>query len=898
MFERWRAGFAALGVVLSLAACGGGGGGGGDDLEIRLSQTQFTLQPEEGQTASTTLTATISGEYDGEIYVGATATTDAIAGVDISFDETHAYLTAYTAPGLAMGTYTGRLQVLVCADENCNKQIGGSPFNVDYTIDVRPGFKALPQSVSVSYTSGAVAPTTAVAVQLPDGVSGFSAAPSHDWLEVTDLSAAGFGVRPRVGMSSGTYLAQVELSAEGRYLTVPVTFTVAAPSGGEHGLELQTSSATLVATEGGDGTPFTLRFSPPTWDSEVTTETMYEGAASGWLRVTPSAEGMTLVADGAALSQGTYTAWLRLRYVDWGGNSSLIDVPVALTVGAGMVRPADQVVSVSGTTTVEQLAGRAPIDITAGPVRAWNATTDASWLKIDTPTGQTGGELRFHVDVAGLAALANGSSHAAQVTVTPQPSNIAAVTFQVVLDKNLPEVRAVAPFAQPSGRPNTVIVRGTGLNAVGSMGTQIRVGNLSDFSLSVLNDRELRVTLSAATPVGSHEVAITNALGLAMPSKPVQVFAPQTHTFAKLPHTGIKRGVLLDPVRQSVYTANATSGSVLAWKQDGAGNWERTARSLPALADIGLSTDATSVVATSTSGTLYLLDPATLATQSSHVLAGGLLQPTARTGLAVTNDARVWVTQSDYWGTPYTFDLASKTFSPVDTGHLSTTFHYGPWSHVSRNGERLVMTQSSSVSPAPPMLYLDAKDGVLKENPAGLEFFYQISQSDDGGRLMLHAYEVYDSEFALIGQVPAVETGYYVVAGALSPDGRRAYLLAYSEYQKQTVKPRVYVLDTSAPPAGGSILPVVGSFDLDDYATCTDGGWEQCPGNTEMVVSADGRTLFAAGHTAVLVAPIPGAHQSAQGSSPGTRRSLVQRRAAKAAAPASTPVSKPKRWVR
>lgn len=895
MFKRWKAAWAALGLVLSVAGCGGGGGGGGDDLEIRLSQTAVTIQTEEGQPGSVTLTAAISGEYDGDIYVGAVANTDAITTVDISFDETHAYLTAYASSELAMGTHAGRLEVRVCADVNCSRQIGGSPFHVDYTVDVRPRLKATPESVTASFVSGSVAPVTPVVVQLPDGASSFSATSSHDWLEVTGVTTSGFSVRPRVGLSSGSYAADVSLVAGARSTRVPVTFMVEAPASGEHDLELQTQSATLVTTEGGVGAASVVRFSPPTWDDEVSTETVYDTSASGWLSATRTAEGVELVADASALSQGTYTATLRLRHVSWRANVNTYEVPVALTVGAGLVRPADRVVSVLGTTTASQLSGSAPIDMATGPARAWSATTDASWLKLDTQSGQTGSDLRFHVDLAGLAALTNGTSHAAQVTVTAQPATITPMSFQVVLDKNLPEVRSVAPFAQPAGRANTVIVRGTGLNAVGSVGTQITVGGLSDFALSVQNDRELRVTLSAATPAGSHLISIANALGLAMPAKPVEVFAPQTHAFAKLLHTGVKRGVLLDPVRQSIYTVNGTAGSVLAWQKDGA-NWVRQSRSLPALGDIGLATDASSLVATSTSGTLYLLDPDTLATKSSHVLSGGMLQPSARTGLAVTNDARVWVTQGDYWGTPYTFDLASRTFSPVPTDGLWTTFHFGPWSHASRNGERLVMTQSSSVSPSPLMLYLDAKDGVLKENPAGLDFFYQISQSDDGGRLMLHSHEVYDSDFALIGRAPSPEAGYYTVAGSLSPDGRRAYLLAYSENQKQTVKPRVYVLDTSQPPAGGSVLPVVGTFDLDDYATCTDGGWESCPGNTETVVSADGRTLFVAGHTAVLVAPIPSAHQSAQGTSPATRRSLLQQRRAAAKAPA--PPALPQRWVR
>jgi hypothetical protein len=48
----------------------------------------------------------------------------------------------------------------------------------------------------------------------------------------------------------------------------------------------------------------------------------------------------------------------------------------------------------------------------------------------------------------------------------------------------------------------------------------------------------------------------------------------------------------------------------------------------------------------------------------------------------------------------------------------------------------------------------------------------------------------------------------------------------------------------------------VGFVDLADYPTCRIDAYE-CSTRTLLTVSADGRTLFAAGNAAVLAVPIP-----------------------------------------
>ena len=67
--------------------------------------------------------------------------------------------------------------------------------------------------------------------------------------------------------------------------------------------------------------------------------------------------------------------------------------------------------------------------------------------------------------------------------------------------------------------------------------------------------------------------------------------------------------------------------------------------------------------------------------------------------------------------------------------------------------------------------------------------------------------------------------------------------------------PRVYVLDTSGD-VGDTAVPVLGFFELQDYPNCID-VLPGCAIRPPMAISLDGRTLFIAGESRFIVAPIP-----------------------------------------
>src|SRR5687768_8262098 len=134
--------FQKLPVVLLamclLTSCGGGGGGGGSSSGggggggIRFTPDRTTVEfaYDEGvsfmPTSSVTVTAT--GSFNGTLYIGAVADGQGIdPNIQTSISGQSATFSIQARSGLAVGTYTGRIQLLGCSDQACTNQIGNSP---------------------------------------------------------------------------------------------------------------------------------------------------------------------------------------------------------------------------------------------------------------------------------------------------------------------------------------------------------------------------------------------------------------------------------------------------------------------------------------------------------------------------------------------------------------------------------------------------------------------------------------------------------------------------------------------------------------------------------------------------------------------------------------------------
>jgi hypothetical protein len=275
-----------------------------------------------------------------------------------------------------------------------------------------------------------------------------------------------------------------------------------------------------------------------------------------------------------------------------------------------------------------------------------------------------------------------------------------------------------------------------------------------------------------------------------------------------------------------------------------------------------------------TSSTLAMLDPTTLANEGSGTGPGQLLPGSFYSGggLPATNDGRYWAGS----GSMEYFTLTGPSSWTVTTFATNpVNFMGGPFYEASRDGERLIITQTDSLEPGPPMLYMNAADSVLRTNPAGLTASNHVSMSEQGDRALFYETELRDAAFSLIGSVtlPAGATqqeSYGVILGLVTPDGSRVYVLAYRNDAGDPtlgITPRVFVFDaTTVQPS----LNLLGYFDIADY-----------PGiGTPLAgaISLDGRTLFMAGTSNLVIVPVPSTLSTVMSASPGVSAKVQRHR--------------------
>jgi DNA-binding beta-propeller fold protein YncE len=300
--------------------------------------------------------------------------------------------------------------------------------------------------------------------------------------------------------------------------------------------------------------------------------------------------------------------------------------------------------------------------------------------------------------------------------------------------------------------------------------------------------------------------------------------------------------------------------------------WVADSVALPGADMAALSPDGKLVVATSTtSNSVVLFDSATLANRgtytTSKVGAGG---PYLAPRLGVMNDGRAFFQGGPTDGLTY-FDLYSRSFGSI-AGNYS--FNGGPWFNVSGDGSRMLIVQSAGGTPAPPMLYMNSTDTAAKANPAGLTYWYDATQSLRGERFVDDNLQVWDHDFTLIGILRIPGTGnYFARLPVLSPDGQRAYVLAYAD---PSSAPRVYVFDTSTKVTSSTGLPLLGYFTLADYPSCnTDLFDSNCTPSLRGTISPDGKTLFFIGDTKLVVTPIPALTASASATDVSSKMRLT-----------------------
>ncbi|HEX5461552.1 MAG TPA: IPT/TIG domain-containing protein [Steroidobacteraceae bacterium] len=593
------------------------------------------------------------------------------------------------------------------------------------------------------------------------------------------------------------------------------------------------------------------------------------GLASSIPIVISGMTGTAQISVASGLAPGNYSGQLDLLACSDSacahqlGNSPVV-ISYSVTVNGVLVRPADAAVDVGGETTTADLSGSTIINVSGGPALGWSASSSAPWLVLTNSSGLTGGSLNYSIDPSALGLLPNAMESSAQVTIVPTSGGSkASVSFNVNLNKNLPQITSVAPYVQLTGQTARVILRGSGFSTVASLAARLSMQDATISSLTLVNDTEVIAQFAPLT-VGTHTVSVSNALGMQTATATVVAMDAPVYAYAAIPTQGSLRSLAYDPERGSVYAANTTAQEFMSFHYAG-GAWTVTSAPAVGAYDVGLSVDGSTVVAVSGTpsglgSTIQRLDPLTLMPVDSTTIMNGMVPgfDTLGFGIPTTNDGRTWLPTGDMsFVTPQS--LTPTPFTPPPSS-VRTDFYGGPWFAVSRDGERLIITQSASVSPAPPMLYMNAADSVIRQNPAGLTYSYFFSLSETGDRVLFDNTTLRDGSFNLVGAatIPTLagQPSYYAVNGQVTPDGSRVYVLAYTNaiYNDPSLTPRVFVFDaTTAQPN----LTFLGYFDIPDYPGCAP--YESnCVSNTVTgAISLDGRTLFFGGEHYLVVAPVP-----------------------------------------
>jgi hypothetical protein len=856
-------------AALALVSCGGGGGGGGgsssggNGLQFSADTSALTFDVNPGvPTPSQTVTITATGNYSDTIYVVATATGQGLAAsIPITVSGRTARAVVSADESLPPGTYTGKLNLMACSDAACKSQIGNSPLVLSFTVNVHAPLQLSPTSLVANATSGSGV-SQVVSIQLPSGASSASATVTSGagFVTVNFTTATGLTVT-LASLPSGTYTGSVTIVAGSSSAVLPISYSVSPPPGGDVPMAVAPGSLTMNTVENGL-TSTTLAVTPPSWNPQVTATVEYPaGAASGWLSTSAVAGGFQVNANATGLLAGAYTATVR---VHGAYPATDILVPVALTVGPGLVRPADVLVNVNAESTSAAFSGSVPVTLAAGPAVNWTASANVPWLGFTKGSGTTGQSLVYQIDAAQFAALANAAQYPATITLTPASSTMTPVSFSLTLSKQLPQITSLAPYTQVAGQTARVVLRGSGFSGITNPSARVLIQGSTPASVSVVNDTEMVANFNALS-AGNHVVSVSNALGLATSTRPVAAVTPVPHTYAATPTGANIRTLAYDAEREAVFAANSDANTIMRFTPGSSGTWSATSVPFASVGEIGLSIDGSRLIAMTTlsasPAVIATLDPTTLATTRS-VTQSRTIGPDFSLlgfGLSTTNDGRTWLDletpQPPFSDLAYT-TVDTLTANVVSLPSLSTTFYDGPWFAHSRDGERLLIVQSAAITPQPPMLYLDAADGVVHQNPAGLTFSYNFSLSDTGDRVVFDATSLRDRNFNLLGQlaIPAADA-YFPIDALVSPDGTRIYALSYpNSAPSGTPPPRVYVFDaTVAQPS----LPILGYFTINDYPSCpVVGSTTPCTNyNHASAISIDGQTLYYAGQQNFVVVP-------------------------------------------
>ena len=537
------------------------------------------------------------------------------------------------------------------------------------------------------------------------------------------------------------------------------------------------------------------------------------------------------------LPVGNYTGTLEVQS---GGSTRFTRRTINYVVGSAYQLSGNTSFVIDSTTTAAALNQTVRIGSGAGASFQWTATETAPWLLLSRTSGDTSTQNDIGLSLLpGVLEHVPAGIHRATVTIRPPPAmpppTPTALTFDVVLDMRLPLVEFAMPGVVVAGVGGDAYIKGSGLNSAPST---VSFGGTAATTVNRESATLIRATYPATLASGSHPVDIglaPNALNLDRQHAVLVVVDPGTVPPASIPSSGTKYAALYDDERRALYVANTGNETIERYSLNG--TW--TADSplpIPKLRDIALAPGGGPLLALSESA-LSRVDPVAWSVLDSLATPASQSNIPNRTfGAGV--DGEFLIARSDeismyspllrYQPFPGSFVdeplgccAVGRYIRPSGDGSvLYMSINLGPLgASVHRYVVRARQTEGGMQSPAP--------------GQRGL------SVSRDGNRFLLDATRVYTGTLGLFGEVSAANVT--LSAGVITTDGTRVY--AYSD----APTPSLYAFDLTAP-NGGGFLPLPGS----PHALPDSVGAEPV-----MTASIDGKTVFIAGSSRVIIKSVP-----------------------------------------
>ncbi|MBY0507630.1 MAG: hypothetical protein K2X03_27195 [Bryobacteraceae bacterium] len=396
---------------------------------------------------------------------------------------------------LPVGTYTATLTISAPGLASVNIPVtlnnGAGPSTPRIVADVNS--LAFSQSASTTATRSFVLSTTTGAsipfAVTPQYVS--PQVPSVNWLTVTNAVGTTTGtvtvnVNPG-NLPAGTYTANLNVTSSTAGFTplvIPVTLAVIG------GQALTVAPSTLSFTFIGNGPipsnqNIQLNLNPASPTQPVTVSAVYDVPGQTWLNtviftaaagtITPGTQ-INVGVNPAGLTNGTYTAKIRIQVPNGAVSNSPFDVPVSLVVAGVAPGALPTVLFSPASFTFGSALSGAPADqsltltTTAAATVAYTVSGNASWITILNGSGSTPGTAIVRVNPTGLSAgtyngliTLNAPGAANNGATVPVTLSISATNQSLVLSPT--GLRFVAQSNGTPPSPQAVSVSSTGSTA-------------------------------------------------------------------------------------------------------------------------------------------------------------------------------------------------------------------------------------------------------------------------------------------------------------------------------------------------------------------------------------------------------------------------------------------------